>query len=142
MAREQNSGVCETCGADFRWYLIHNGFNNSCHACCSECGLTAIISLYNTRLNGLRTGTGEMDRELEPLLACCGCGGRFTAGAAPRCPSCRHELSPKAASIYIEECCTGAKKGWRWQRTWNGIWALYCIVINQRVTQDPFISTG
>ena len=140
MAREQNVGHCENCGADFTWYLIHNGFNNSCHAYRSGCGATAILSLYAPQLSkSPLAGTGEIVPELEPVLQPYACGSAFRPGAKPRCPVCKRELSADAAAAYIESASPGAKQGWRWQRTWNGIHALYCIVINNRAAYDSFL---
>ena len=139
MARDQNPGQCENCGAHFTWYLIHNGFNDSCHAYCSDCGITAILSLYSSQLRSSRlAGRGEIAPELESLLKPCTCGGQFVAGSKPRCPQCKTELSAEGAATYIEAASPGATTGWRWQRTWNGIWALYCIVINNCVVYDVF----
>ena len=139
MAREQNPGLCEHCGAEFTWYLIHNGFNNSCHAYCSDCGITGILSLYSPQLRNLPLAdTGEIATELELLLKTCDCGGHFVAGSSPRCPQCKNVLSADRAAVYIEAASPGVKKEWRWQRSWNGIRALYCIVVNNRAVYDVF----
>jgi hypothetical protein len=139
MAREQYPGQCEGCGAAFQWYLIHNGFNSSCHAYCSQCGETAILSLYAPVLTSHNAFPGGITPALEPLLASCSCGGRFLAAAGPRCPSCARELSAVEASKYIEPPMPGTPKGWRWQRSWTGDRALYAIVIGNRWLEDPFI---
>jgi hypothetical protein len=139
MAREQNPGRCEHCRANFTWYLVHNGFNNSCHAYCSDCRITAILSLYSPQLrNSQAAGIGEIATELEPLLKPCSCGGHFVSGSSPKCPVCMKTLSAEHAATYIEASSPGAQIGWRWQGAWNGIWALYCIVINNRVVHDVF----
>ena len=139
MAREQYPGQCENCAATFDWYLIHNGFNSSCHAYCSRCGTTAILSLYAPALKEHNVFPGGITSALEPLLADCKCGGRFLASACPRCPLCSKELSPTEASKYIESPMPGTAKGWRWQRSWTGDRALYAIVIGNRYIEAPFI---
>jgi len=40
------------------------------------------------------------------------------------------------AVSWIEKEAQGAKKGWRWQKSWDG---LYCIVIERRVTHNNFV---
>jgi hypothetical protein len=136
MAREQYNGQCEKCGHSFRWYLIHNGFNSSCHAYCSRCGAAAILSLYAAQANAF---PGGITPDIELLLAACSCGGRFLAGATPRCPSCSEELSAQQASNYIEPATPASAEGWRWQKLWNGGRALYAMVIDNRQIEDPFI---
>lgn len=37
------------------------------------------------------------------------------------------------AATWIEADAPGAKRGWRWQRSWRG---LYCIIIEDRVVFD------
>jgi hypothetical protein len=77
--------------------------------------------------------------EIEPYLVSCQCGGSFRAGASPRCPHCRQPLSAVRAADYIEPQAEGTKKGWRWQRTWTG---LYCIIIEDRVVHDVWKQAG
>jgi len=139
MARRQNLGRCEHCGATFSWYLIHNGFNNSCHAYCSDCGCTAVLSLYSSQLSNLpNIGPSEITPDVEALLKTSSCGGRFASGSKPRCPQCKQQLSADTAAGYIEAAAPATQKGWRWQRTWNGISALYCIIIDDRAVYDVF----
>jgi rRNA maturation endonuclease Nob1 len=140
MPRENYAGKCEACGQVFHWYLIHNGFNSSCHAYCSRCGTTAIVSLYLPLLRKANASPGGITSDLEPLFACCGCGGTFRADSHPRCPSCFHQLSPREASKYIESSMPGAQKGWRWQQLWTGQRALYAVIINDRWMEDPLIA--
>lgn len=140
MPQEQYPGQCDSCGSVFHWYLIHNGFNSSCHAYCSQCGATAILSLYAPPLSKQNAAPGGITPALEPLLARCGCGGRFLAAASPRCPSCSKELSAAEASKYMEPPLPGTQKGWRWQRSWTGGRALYAIIIDNRYIEDPFIA--
>jgi hypothetical protein len=73
------------------------------------------------------------DSAVGRLLKPCPCGGRFNDAALPRCPYCRHILSPILATHYIEANAPGAKKGWRWQKSWDGI---YSIVIENEAVQD------
>src|SRR5271169_833762 len=127
-AREQDVGICDQCHKTFGYYLIHNGFNESWYAYCDRCGATAILSLYSPRTSKLWLGKmlqGLIPPEIEPHLRPCSCGGRLIAAATPRCPHCDQSLSPVAAADWIERNAPGAKKGWRWQKDWGG---LYCIV--------------
>ena len=141
MAREDYPGQCERCGKDFRWHLIHNGFNSTCHAYCSSCGATALLSLLGPALIKRNVYPGGITPDLEALMAVCSCGGSFRADAVPRCPSCSGELSAVEASRYIEPAEPGSRDGWHWQRRWTGPRALYAIIINGRQVEDPFLAT-
>jgi len=39
-----NVGACESCGHQFRYDLIHNGFNDSAYGYCDLCGCTLLLS--------------------------------------------------------------------------------------------------
>ena len=139
MVREQNVGVCESCDAEFRYYLVHSGFNDSVYAYCDACGKTAILSMWNKqfpRIDGC-PGYEEICVAMEPYLQACACGGHFRRGSSPRCPHCRATLSAERAASYIEESVPVSKSGWRWhwQRNWSG---LYCIVIEECLISDNF----
>ncbi len=137
--REQEIGVCDSCHDSFHYYLVHNGFNDSLYLYCDLCGTTAILSLWSPQFPRLqnRFTHGIAPPEIEDLLRTCSCGGRFRTAAEPRCPKCHQVLSPKHATCWIEENAPGAKKGWRWQQSWKG---LYCIVIERQLVFDNFLS--
>lgn len=133
MKRTDGLGKCESCGCSFPYYLIHNGFNESAYAYCGSCGRTALLDGWkmpkNLHIDVHRPVAPEREDSLQP----CNCGGRFRGTASPRCPECCQELSPIAAAVWIERNAAGAKKGWRWQRSWQGV---YAIVIGDRVVRD------
>jgi hypothetical protein len=133
--RKKDIGTCDRCGKQFEYYLVHNGFNESAYAYCDKCGRSAILDYYSKSVpKGIGFGYGkEIDSAWERWLEPCECGGRYKGGAQPRCPHCGNELSAEAATQYLEANAPGAKGGWRWQRTWRG---LYCIVINDRWVED------
>jgi hypothetical protein len=136
---EQKIGICDQCSKNFHYYLVHNGFNESWYAYCDLCGTTAILDLYSPRVSELWSGRppqGQIPLEIEPHLRACSCSGRFRVAATPRCPHCIQPLSPMTAVSWIEKEAQGAKKGWRWQKSWDG---LYCIVIERRVTHNNFV---
>jgi hypothetical protein len=140
MTRVDGHGECEHCHHKFPYYLIHNGFNDSFYAYCDRCGRTALISSWVfvkerrlTEEQQRNLPQGQIARRLEADLSSCECGGRFLAGASPRCPACNEVLSPERAAEWIEANASGAKKGWRWQRSWSG---LYCIVVNGLSVSD------
>lgn len=129
------TGSCATCGQTFTYNLVHNGFNESAYAYCATCGLTAILSGWEPDIPvaaGYR-GHQRITASVEPYLADCPCGGRFTATAGPRCPHCRAELSAEAVREFIERNAPGTPMGWRWQLNWSG---LYAIVVDGRVVWD------
>jgi hypothetical protein len=79
---------------------------------------------------------GPLRADAEGLVAPCACGGHFRGSAAPRCPHCKSEISAVASTAYIERNAAGTAKGWRWQRSWQG---LYAIIIENRLVKDPWI---
>lgn len=130
-------GTCQSCYCEFPYRLIHNGFNDSSYAYCDRCGTTAILSHYNARFADLPSAeNGRISSADERYLRPCACGGRYTADAGPRCPADNTPISATAASSWIEANAAGTAKGWRWQRTWDGI---YCIIIAGQVDYDPFL---
>jgi hypothetical protein len=138
MSRIDGHGECESCGRSFPYQMVHNGFNDSAYAYCSECGQTALLDGWQIP-KGLEIGIhGSVSVGDEWKLQPCPCGGRFMASASPRCPHCRQALSPLSAARWIEGNAPAAKAGWRWQGSWHG---LYAIVISDRVVhnnwQDP-----
>jgi hypothetical protein len=139
VAREDGKGTCEHCGATFSYYLVHNGFNDSTYAYCDTCGRTAILSLstMEERIGKLPRLVVPIPNALEQHLVSCGCGGRFRAAGVPRCPACRESLSPESATTWIEGNAPGARHGWRWQRSWHG---LYAIVIGENEVFDPWVA--
>ena len=133
------TGSCEHCHASFDVKLVHNGFNDTSYAYCSDCGKTALLNIYSKRWpRGIAWTYAEMPPEMEQYLQPCECGGRFSKGNSPRCPVCKQTLSADEASTYIEEQSPGTRKGWRWQRNW---YELYCIIINDRCVGDNFTKT-
>jgi hypothetical protein len=129
-------GSCENCLANFKMDLIHNGFNESVYAYCDTCGKTAVLSGWSKQWpQNVKGKHGEMNPEMEPFLRPCDCGGRFTTGSSPRCPECKKPLSAVLAAEYIERQAPGAKKGWRWQRNWSG---MYCVIVEGKRVLDNF----
>ena len=126
-----DTGNCDACARPFRYSLLHNGFADSAYAYCDKCGMTAFISAWDKAipLAAKLKAHGPINPEAEILLAPCVCGGTFRADASPRCPHCSVPLSADGAAKYIEENASGTSKGWRWQRSWQG---LYAIVIEGR----------
>jgi hypothetical protein len=133
MSREDGKGNCSNCDKDFSYYLIHNGFNDSSYAYCDLCGETCLLNLWTLPAEVEIKDYGVIPEEAEAKLKACKCGGTFRKGAAPRCPHCSSNLSATEAAQYLEANAPGTKSGWRWQRTWEG---LYCIVIEERLSND------
>lgn len=132
----KSPGVCEHCHRTFDYSLIHNGFNDSAYAYCDSCGCTAVISGWSPIPEGARIRIHQrIDPDVEQYLDQCACGGKFTANASPRCPSCREMLSPVNATAWIEANAPGTAKGWRWQGSWSGI---YCIIVEDCIARDPW----
>lgn len=124
---QNNSGACEHCEYEFPYEIWHAGFSDLSYAYCDSCGILATLDMWKfpegTKCKVHQVIPVEAEKELKE----CECGGHFAHHASPRCPSCRKELSAKAASRWIESNAPGTKKGWRWQENWTG---LYMICIN------------
>jgi len=82
---------------------------------------------------------GPIEAHLEPLISTCECGGSFRSNAPPRCPLCSAPLSADAATAYIERNAEGTAKGWRWDRTWSGI---YCMDVEKKAAKNPWLAQG
>ena len=137
MSDQQPVGTCSACGHHFPYALVHSGFGDLAYAYCNRCGRTALLSGWAPDIPpeaGLRIHA-RIGAAVEPFLAPCECGGHFTAAAVPRCPHCREELSAEAVRGFIEANAPGTAQGWRWQGSWG---ALYCMVIDGRVANDPW----
>jgi hypothetical protein len=128
-------GACDSCGRTFAYRLIHNGFNDSAFAYCDRCGSEASLSCWYDHIPaGAKLKVhGPVNPEAEALLLPCSCGGTFRASASPRCPHCLAGLSAESAGVYIEANAPGTAKGWRWQRSWAG---MYSIIVDGRWVKD------
>lgn len=135
MTIKEDIGTCESCEGSFTYMLIHNGFNDSSYAYCDSCGITSILDAWKMP-KGIKFHVA-IDQENEDLLFPCKCGGSFKSGASPRCPHCQKKLSATLAAKWIEDNAPGTEGGWRWQRSWEG---LYAIVIDKRFVKDNWKS--
>ena len=135
--RKDGEGTCPACGSHFPYMMIHNGFNDSAFAYCDSCGGAALLDVYGAP-KGISLTFGPIPEEIETRLAACPCGGHFRSAATPRCPSCHAPLDAKAVASFIEANAPGAKKGWKWQRSWNGI---YCVVVAKPPVENPWLTT-
>jgi hypothetical protein len=129
-------GRCEACGVEFPFAIYHNGFGDSAYGYCEFCGRTVLLSGWSEAANRIPFRVHQpIEDRIMPLLKSCPCGGRFSNIAKPRCPSCHVELSAEAAAEYIERNAPGTAVGWRWQRSWDGV---YCIDIGGKAVSDPW----
>ena len=133
-----DTGSCDSCRGKFHYQLVHNGFNDSAFAYCEVCGSSALLSCWYDRipLEAKLKVHGPINPEAEALLTPCACGGKFRAGASPRCPHCRAVLSAEASREFIEANAPGTAKGWRWQGSWDG---MYSILIEGRNVNDNWL---
>ena len=132
-------GECEHCRSNFEYRLAHNGFGETAYAYCDLCGCIAYLSGWFDRIPpqaGLRVH-GPIPESCEPWLAPCQCGGTFRGNSVPRCPICNEKLSAEAARRWIEANAPGTQVGWRWQRSWQG---MYSIEIEGRSVSDNWIN--
>ncbi len=128
------TGSCEHCGCTFHYRLLHNGFGDSAYAYCDRCSFTVLLSGWSNATKRVRFRVYQrITTDLEPLLKPCPCGGAFRADTDPKCPNCSRPLSATKASEYIEKNAAGTAKGWRWERSWSGI---YSIALNENIVED------
>jgi hypothetical protein len=137
-------GKCDKCGVEFRYYLVHNGFNESSYAYCDTCGKVCVLWVspphipehYRKYFRKTFVPMGRnITKEMESFIEKCPCGGNFKHDASPRCPTCNGQLSAEAAREYIERNALGTKAGWKWQGNWDDIDA---IVIENNIIQDSW----
>ncbi len=133
LTRDPEKGTCESCGLDFEFYLVHNGFNNSAYSYCNACGKTAILDVLFYQYDQLGIGSGRIAKNKVQYIANCECGGKFQFESKPRCPHCLEEISAEAASKYINRKSDDPRGEWNWQQDWSGI---YCILIEQNVVRN------
>lgn len=135
MPRQRGHASCPRCSVDFEYLLVHAGFNVCAYAYCDRCGLPTLLSPWSPRrptsvsLEPYQGIARSVERHLRP----CECGGRFRAGAPPRCPGCHEPLPADGMAGPIEEDAPATRDGWRWDRRWDG---LYCVIINGRWIDD------
>jgi hypothetical protein len=132
-----SEGKCEHCGTGFVYELWHAGFSDIAYAYCDTCGRTATFHAWG---GGVPPETlirfhQPISRDAESEVERCECGGRFRGDASPRCPKCGQPLSPHKATAWIEANAPGTAKGWRWQHSWTG---LYAICVAGRSARDPW----
>lgn len=133
MTDKPDIGTCEHCAGTFPYALLHNGFNDSSYAYCDSCGMTAVLDRWKIP-DGIQIKSHTViTPEDESLLLPCDCGGTFKSSASPRCPHCHKPLSAQLAQQWLEANARGRAKGWRWQCSWTG---LYAIVIENKFRRD------
>jgi hypothetical protein len=133
---KQDIGSCDKCHGKFPYQIIHNGFNDTAYAYCDTCGITTFVGGWDDTdkpTDAPLNIHGPILPATEPWLRPCSCGGRFRHNASPHCPLCNAVLSAEAATSFIERNAEGTRSGWRWQRSWSGI---YCLIISDRVTKN------
>lgn len=135
--RRDGEGKRKACGSSFPYMMIHNGFNDSALAYCDSCGRTVLLSLWRAPA-AVTLSFGPIPANAESRLAPCACGGRFRSHSVPRCPACRAPLDADAAASYLEANAPETQKGWRWQRSWQG---LYCIAVAEPPLHDTWLLT-
>ncbi len=138
-------GDCEHCGRTFHLALLNASFGDYSYAYCDTCGTLATIGYTSGTLLKMPKPSAShqvIDREWEPFLRPCSCGGRFRCDAAPRCVFCTQPLSAEYAASHIERNTIGATRGWRWQRNWTDV---FCLALEDpkspgtlRQVSDPF----
>jgi len=117
MARKREIGICEHCGKEFGYYLVHNGFGDCAYAYCDRCPYSVYLStLSNNPSNISLPIGGKIPEDVERFMKPCPCGGSFRSSALPRCPHCLSSISPVFAASYIEK---NAANGWRWRQSWD-----------------------
>ena len=141
MSAKDDQGICSNCRQAFRYSLIHNGFNDSAFAYCDACGMTAFFDGWSKSIpEGVELKVhGPIDAKIQESVGPCRCGGQFRGDASPRCPKCLKKLDGVICADFIETNAPGTAKGWRWQRSWRGV---YAIIIEGQSVKDPWKGDG
>lgn len=133
---EREIGYCNRCGYKFSYELIHNGFNETAYAYCDRCGKTLFLDEYYKQIPQeclwffkIKGRYEKISEKLERFLESCGCGGKFTRSAKPRCPHCKEVLSTKNATDFILNNSKPGSINSNWRISWK---SLYAIIINGR----------
>jgi hypothetical protein len=134
--RKDGEGVCPACQRQFAYMMIHNGFNDSAYAYCDSCGRALLLDLW-TAPEGVGLTCGPIPIDAESRIAPCPCSGRFRSRSSPRCPACHEPLSAEAVTSFVEANAPGTQKGWRWQKSWQG---LYCMVVAKPPFQNLWVT--
>src|SRR5215469_13380532 len=137
MTRKDGDEVCEHCQSRFEYWLCHCGMVESMYAYCDSCGKTAVLSEWDKRMPRLRDCPGQQEicAAMESYLLLCDVE---VVSKKERLLDL-HILSAELATSYIEANAPGSEKGWRWQRSWIG---MYCIVIEDKRVMDNFRPTA
>ncbi len=83
--------------------MCHAGFGDEIYFYCDHCGMAASVDIYTKEMeNGkfyerfynlsTKKDFHKMKMEIIKFLKECGCGGKFTVEATPKCPICLKEL--------------------------------------------------
>lgn len=134
--------TCEPCTARSRARIFHSGFSNVEYLYCNSCCCTAILDFFSERsaiLRDLATrgwwswrASTTSCSQIEGTLDDCGCGGRFTFEAEPRCPVCQHVLDLASVKRQLD-----AESWWRsdaWRPREDG----YFLVLEENSVTDPY----
>lgn len=135
MSRYSSVGCCESCDAEFRYFLVENESNDTAYGYCDRCGGTVLLSFSGAsdRDEVTLEAHGPIPEAVASRLAACSCGGAYRGSASPRCPSCRKPLSASKAREWLEANARRRKPEWSWQGSWQGA---YSIVIENQIESD------
>ncbi len=134
MGRAKCTLPCEKCGRSSKYQLLHAGFSDAAYAYCRDCGMTAVLSAYGAVRPPVHVTWFEaVSSEAAAYLLPCPCGGEFVHDGGPRCPGCKTAWSAERATEILEADAPGTAKGWRWQRSWAGV---YFVIIEDHAVHD------
>jgi hypothetical protein len=130
---------CDQCHLLFHYAIYHCGFGEQAYGYCDRCGRLSLLDGWSSKIpSGVKVGVHHpINAHVAALLSSCPCGGKFLGDAVPRCPHCRAELDAAAAAKFIEANAEGTALGWRWQRSWHGV---YCIDVEGAAVRDNWRS--
>src|SRR5262245_17088135 len=105
MSIEKDKGQCETCGKEFAYFLVHNGFNDSAYSYCNSCGRASILSGWYDKIPAVAKLKlhHAIPETTEPHLEKCEYGRSGRPSMAMRLSGGRNDFS----IIFCETSTTG-----------------------------------
>ena len=120
--------TCSHCKQSFPYMRIDNQISDSWYLYCAECGGVGLLTSRELLPSDIYQTSGyELAAEAESFVPACECGGKFTHGALPRCPSCRTEI-PRDAMIEMLDYFYSKRE---WSAATDNLGSLqHCIYFN------------
>lgn len=81
---------CPNCKTEVLAWVTSGMSDSLPHFYCDKC--SNVIQRESDKIKVYYGGNDETLKEIDSTLPYCGCGGKFRAGANPKCPKCNFEF--------------------------------------------------